>query len=131
MGQGTQDLINPLFGNSDIKASFWIKRHTGRSVFTIATFELSRFIGNPEKSDDEVFQVVKEYAGNVLGIDLDEVLHVERYSFPDGRQDWYGAYGIWTPFQGQDNLWFNGEAIAGSGVPTITAFTKFLVDQYF
>lgn len=131
MGQGTTDLINPSVGNSTSKPFFWIKRHPGRNVLTVATYEVGRFAGSPEKTDDEVFLEVKEYAKNVLGVELDEALHVARYAFPDGRRGWYGPAGIWTPFQGRDNLWFNGEAIAGSGVPTITAFTRFLVDRFF
>jgi len=128
---GSQDFINPFVGCNNAflcgKAFFWIKRHANQNVFTIATYEFGFY----DKTDGEVFEDLKAYAKDELGIDLTNILQVERYSFPDGRPDWYGPYGTWAPLQGQNNLWFNGESVAGSGVPTITAFTEFLVGLNF
>ncbi len=123
LGLGGTELIDPEVGSA-VKPFFWQKRHVEDVAF-VATYTLSAEI-TPEQS----FAAVQQY-GAGYGVTLNEQIDHKRFFFPPTPEDLLTWRATWPSYQGQDDLYFVGEAFTGSGVPAIAiGLTKF-VAQYF
>ena len=123
-GLGTRGLINPALGGT-VKPFFWQKRHD-RNIIVIGTYTLS-----PDISTATALQVCKEFASNELGFEMGRVFATERYFYPStpmNRSTWIQG---WQTLQGENGLYFFGEAFAGSGVPAITEAAARFIANYF
>lgn len=126
-GLGTPRMVDPALGGI-VKPMFYQRRHD-RDILVIATVTLDASLGK-----EEVFETVRAYSRDVLGLELQEESNdyrYERFFFPSGPIDKAAWDAAWATLQGQDGLWFNGEAFAGSGIPRITQYTKQFVTQAF
>lgn len=124
-GLGSVDLINPAVGGT-IKPMFFQKRHKERSILLVATVNLNR-----SAPVDEVYDKCVTYAADILDIDITKRLYHSRYIFPSVPTDAAAWAAGWATLQGQDGLYFSGEAFSGTGVPAITSFSKRVIPVWF
>jgi predicted NAD/FAD-binding protein len=68
------------------------------------------------------------------GLDVKKIVHQERFEYPakvpfeDAKNGWFQAL---EELQGQNNVFFAGEALAGAGVPAQLKFVKYYVPLWF
>ena len=126
-GLGTADLVNPAVGGAT-KCFFWQKRYATGNYMVVATYTLNFNFTSPL----EVWSECQMFAADTYGLELgDDYLFHRRYIFPAAPRDSIAWTTQWTALQGQDNLFFTGEAFSGSGVPAIAAFASSFFPQVF
>ena len=125
MGLGSLDLVNPEAGGGPIKPFFWQKRHP-ENVMMIATYTLSNEIP-PEAS----YEVIQQYSVSRLGFSVEQQIAHERFYFPPSPGDRVAWNASWQELQGENGMFFIGEAFTGSGVPAIAVGLSRLMPQFF
>lgn len=123
-GLGSLELVDPLKGGP-VKPVFWQKRHGSNNVVLIGTYTLS-----PEITPDQAFDAVNDYAQRELGFTLTERLAHERFFFPASPSDREAWTQGWERLQGEDGLYFIGEAFTGSGIPAIASGLQKMIPQF-
>jgi len=128
LGQGSDAFVDPATWVNGVKTFFVLKRHAKNNIYAIGTYVL-----DPAISVNDAFDALKTYAATELGLKVTRMLKHERFVFPSGPKaiDTDAWQQAWAPLQGRDGLWFNGEAICGSGIPRITQFTTGFVAAGF
>jgi hypothetical protein len=125
-GQGSLDFVDPAFGGGPTKPVYWQKRHSGRDVIVVATYNF-----DIRTTPTEAFEVCKKFAQDVLGFEIEKEIHHERFPFPAYPLDPVSFAAGWSQLQGKDGLFVTGEAFSGSGVPAITQYSNFIIPLYF
>lgn len=122
-GLGTEGLIDPKQGGM-VKPVFWQKRYD-KQIILVGTYTLS-----PKIRPEEAYQVVSRYAKEKLGFQLVERLNHRRFYFPALPQDSVAWRVGWQRLQGEQGLYFVGEAFTGSGIPAIAIGLQNIVPQF-
>ena len=123
-GLGSPSLIDPSVGGV-VKPTFWQQRYD-QCVSVVGTYTLNKEI-TPEKALD----ACKRFASNVLSFEITKVLAHDHYFYPSSPQNVTAWLQGWASLQGENGLYFFGEAFAGSGVPAITSSASRFIAQHF
>ena len=124
LGLGSPSLVDSSVGGV-VKPTFWQKRFE-QDILIVGTYTLSA-----EVSPEQALNACKNYASTVLGFEITGVLAHNRYFYPPSPRDVAAWLQGWDTLQGENGLYFFGEAFAGSGVPAITNSAARFIAQNF
>jgi hypothetical protein len=108
-----------------VRPFFWQRRHAGLDHMIIGAYHYQ------DISLAAAYSALQDYASRKLGISVRPYQHVLQVKFPSVPSDPTAWQIGWALLQGQQELYFTGEAFLGSGVPAITAgLSRFTADNF-